>query len=275
MKVGVTTFMTDEGIRPAPLATAVEERGFDSLFPHEHTHVPVKRETPFPSGGELPRVYYRALDPFVALAAAAAVTHDLLLGTGVALLVQRDVIQAAKEVASLDLVSDGRVIFGVGTGWSREEMRNHGTDPRTRGALLNEQLAAIKEIWTRDEAEFHGDHIDFDPIFCWPKPVQRPHPPVYIGGDGQAAVTRAAAHGDGWMPHAVGHPDEVGPQLNRLAEVAGDLPVTVASVPPRPELIAAYAEAGAERVALALPTQPEAETLRTLDTFAALAADHR
>ncbi|WP_204060241.1 LLM class F420-dependent oxidoreductase [Microbispora corallina] len=275
MKVGVTTFMTDEGIGPAALATALEERGFDSLFLHEHSHIPVERETRFPGGGELPRVYYRTLDPFVALTAAATVTRDLLLGTGVALLAQRDVIHTAKEVASLDLVSDGRVIFGVGTGWNREQMRNHGTDPRRRGALLNERLGAIKEIWTRDKAEFHGEYVDFAPIFCWPKPVQHPHPPVYIGGDGQAALARVAAHGDGWMPHAVGHPARVRPQLDRLAEVAGDVPVIVASVPPDPELVAAYAEAGAGRVALSLPTQPEAETLRTLDAFAALVGDCR
>jgi probable F420-dependent oxidoreductase len=275
MKIGVTTFMTDEGIRPAMLAKALEERGLDSLFLHEHSHVAVKRETPFPGGGGLPGVYYRTLDPFVALAAAATVTDNLLLGTGVALLVQRDAIHTAKQVASLDLVSGGRAIFGVGAGWSREEMRNHGTDPRTRGTLLNERLAAIKEIWTKDKAEFHGEYIDFDPIFCWPKPVQRPHPPVYIGGDGEAALARVAAHGDGWMPHSVGHPAQVRPQLNRLAEVAGDVPVIVASVSPRSELIAAYAEAGADRVALSLPTQPEAETLRVLDAFAALVSDYR
>jgi probable F420-dependent oxidoreductase len=275
MRVGVTTFITDEGIRPAQLAKALEERGFDSLFLHEHSHVPVKRETPFVMGGELPRVFYRTLDAFVALTAAATVTEDLLLGTGIALLAQRDVIHTAKEVASLDLVSGGRVIFGVGTGWNREEMRNHGTDPRIRGALLNERLVAIREIWAKDEAEFHGEYVDFDPIFCWPKPLQHPHPPIYIGGDGQAALTRVAAHGDGWMPHSVDHPAQVRPQLNRLAEVAGDVPVIVASVPPDPELITAYAQAGADRIALTLPTEPEAETLRTLDAFAALAGDYR
>jgi probable F420-dependent oxidoreductase len=275
MKIGVSTFMTDEGIRPGPLAKALEERGFDSLFLHEHSHVPVRRETPFPGGGELPRVYYRTLDPFVALTAAATVTGNLLLGTGVALLVQRDVIHTAKEVASLDLVSGGRVIFGVGAGWSREQMRDHGTDPRTRGRLLNERLAAIKEIWTKDKAEFHGEYVDFDPIFSWPKPVQRPHPPVYIGGDGEAALARVAAHGDGWMPHSVGHPAQVRPQLNRLAEVAGDVPVVVLSAAPRWELFAAYAEAGADRVAVSLPTQPEAETLRILDELAALVSDYR
>jgi probable F420-dependent oxidoreductase len=275
MKVGVTTFVTDEGIRPAPLAVALEERGFDSLFVHDHSHVPVTQETPFPGGGELPRVYYRTLDPFVALTAAAAVTDSVLLGTGVALLVQRDVIHTAKQVASLDLLSGGRVIFGVGTGWSREEMRNHGTDPRTRGRLLNEQLAAIKEIWTEDKAEFHGEYVDFDQIFCWPKPVQRPHPPIYIGGDGPAALARVAAHGDGWMPHSVRNPARVGLLLNRLAEAAGDVPVIVAGASPSSELIAAYAEAGAEHVALSLPTRPEAETLRMLDAFTALVSDYR
>jgi probable F420-dependent oxidoreductase len=275
MEIGVTTFITDEGIRPAELAKALEERGFDSLFLHEHSHVPVKRETPFLMGGELPRVYYRTLDPFVALAAAATVTDNLLLGTGIALLAQRDVIHAAKQVASLDLVSGGRVVFGVGTGWNLEEMRNHGTDPRTRGTLLNERLAAIKEIWTNEKAEFHGEYVDFDPIFCWPKPVQHPHPPIYIGGDGKAALARVVAHGDGWMPHSVDDPARVRPQLDRMAEVAGDVPVIVASVPPRSELIAAYAEAGADRVVLSLPTEPESETLRTLDAFAALAAEHR
>jgi probable F420-dependent oxidoreductase len=275
MRFGVTTFLTDEGIRPTPLARALEERGFGSLLVHDHSHVPVARETPFPGDGELPRVYYRALDPFVALAAAATVTDNLLLGTGVALLVQRDVIHTAKQVASLDLISAGRMIFGVGTGWNREEMRNHGTDPRTRGRLLNEQLAAIKEIWAEDEAEFHGEYVDFDPIFCWPKPVQRPHPPIYIGGDGHAALARVAAHGDGWMPHSVRNPARVGLLFERLAEAAGTAPAIVAGAAPDPELLAAYAKAGADHVTLSLPTQPEAETLRTLDAFAALVGDYR
>src|SRR3954452_5945601 len=257
------------------MARMVAERGFESLFFTDHTHIPVNRETPYPAGTDLPREYFRILDPFIAIAAAAEATDDLRLGTGVCLVTERDPIVTAKQVASADLISGGRVIFGVGAGWNLEEMRNHGTDPRTRGTLLNERLAAIKEIWTKEQAEFHGEYIDFDPIFCWPKPVQQPHPPIYIGGDGQAALTRTAAHGDGWMPHSVDHPDEVRPQLDRLTEVAGDLPVIVASVPPRAELIAAYAEAGADRLALSLPTEPEAETLRTLDTFAALAGDYR
>ncbi|HEY3469619.1 MAG TPA: TIGR03619 family F420-dependent LLM class oxidoreductase, partial [Amycolatopsis sp.] len=168
MKFGISTFVTDEGIRPDVLGAALEERGFDSLWLAEHSHIPVSRESPYPGGGDLPRVYYRTLDPFVALSAAAVATSELLLGTGIALLTQRDLIHTAKEVASLDLISDGRMRFGVGIGWNREEMRNHGTDPKTRGALIDEQLAALKEIWTKDEAEFHGKHVDFDPIFAWP-----------------------------------------------------------------------------------------------------------
>jgi len=274
MKFGVTTFPTDEGIRPASLALALEERGFESLLVHDHSHVPVARETPFPGRGELPRFYYRTLDPFVVLSAAAAVTDHLLLGTGVALLVQRDVIHTAKQVASLDVVSQGRVIFGVGTGWNREAMVNHGTDPRTRGSLLNERLAAIKQIWTRVQAEFHGEYVEFDPVFCWPKPVQHPHPPIYIGGDGDAALARVAEHGHGWMPHSVWSPARVRPQIERLTEIADDLPVIVSGVSPDPELIAAYAEVGVGHVALSLPTQPESETLRTLDTLAALVNDY-
>ena len=173
MKIGINTFLTDEGISGPVLGRALEERGFESLFVAEHSHIPVSRRTPYPGGGDLPRMYYRAYDPFVALAAIASVTDRLILGTGVTLLIQRDVIHTANEVATLDRVSDGRVVFGVGVGWNREEMENHGTDPRTRGALVDEQLAALRAIWTQDEAEFHGKFIDFDPIYAWPKPIQR------------------------------------------------------------------------------------------------------
>src|ERR1700716_2262448 len=163
MKFGIATFITDEGIGPGPLGAAVEERGFNSLVVPEHSHIPVAHGV-----GELPRAYHRTLDPFVALSSAAAVTRDLVLATGIVLLPQRDVIYTAKEVASLDLLSNGRVALGVGLGWNREEMRNHGTDPATRGTKMNEQLAALKQIWTEEQAEFHGRFINFDPIFSWP-----------------------------------------------------------------------------------------------------------
>jgi probable F420-dependent oxidoreductase len=269
VKVGISTFVTDEGMLPGALAEAVEERGFDAMFVAEHSHIPVRRETPYPLGGELPRPYFRGLDPFVALAAAATVTSRLLLGTGVSLLVQRDVIHTAKQVSSVDVLSGGRVIFGVGVGWNREEMRDHGTDPRTRGALLDERILALKAIWTQEKAEFHGEYVDFDPVFQWPKPVSKPHPPVYIGGDSAFAAARAGRLGDGWLPHAVRDPGQVKAQL--AARPAG-VPVTVTSASPDEELLAAYAEAGADRVTLALPVEPEVRTMRRLDELAVFAA---
>ncbi|WP_225729317.1 LLM class F420-dependent oxidoreductase [Nocardia sp. JCM 34519.1] len=266
MQIGVNTFVTDEGISGPKLGVALEERGFESLFVAEHSHIPASRQSPYPAGGELPRVYYRAMDPFVALGAIAAVTERLVLGTGVTLLIQRDVIHTAKEVATLDTISNGRFVFGVGVGWNLEEMADHGTDPRTRGALLDEQLRAIRQIWTEDLAEFHGRFIDFDPMYAWPKPVRQP--PIYIGG-GDAAVRRAIRHGVGWLPIAVADPAEVPAQLAPLE--GRDLPITVLGAAPVPALLDAYAEAGAERVTLVLPGQPESETLRTLDKFANVA----
>ncbi|WP_027935013.1 LLM class F420-dependent oxidoreductase [Amycolatopsis thermoflava] len=276
MKFGISTFITDEGIRPGALGRALEERGFDSLLLAEHSHIPVSRESPYPGGGELPRVYYRTLDPFIALTAAAAETRDLLLFTGVALLVQRDVIHTAKEVASLDLLSGGRVAFGVGVGWNREEMRNHGTEPRTRGALIDEQIQALKAIWTQDEAEFHGKHVDFDPIWQWPKPVQRPHPPIYVGGESEAALTRLLDHADGWMPRSHTPPAEIKRVRAWLAEQGRpDVPFTVFGAGRSEEALAGYAEAGVERVTFMLGTRPESETLTKLDELAALAEGYR
>ncbi|WAL67551.1 LLM class F420-dependent oxidoreductase [Amycolatopsis cynarae] len=267
MKIGISTFVTDESMAPGPLAKAIEDRGFDALFVAEHSHIPVRRETPYPLGGELPRPYYRAADPFVALTAAAVATTDLLLGTGISLLIQRDVIHTAKSVASLDLLSGGRVIFGVGVGWNREEMRNHGTDPRTRGALLDERIRALRVLWTEEEAEFHGSHVDFGPVRQWPKPVRVP--PVYVGGNSAVAAARAVRVGDGWLPNGLGEPGRIAEQMAMLGD--SGLPVTAASLPPEPELVAAYAEAGAERVTFALPTASEADTLRRLDKLAAVA----
>ncbi len=275
MKFGIATFVTDEGIRPGPLGRALEERGFSSLFIAEHTHIPTSRETPYPGGGELPRIYHRTLDPFVALTAVAATTSRLTLGTGIALLPQRDVLHTAKEVASLDLVSDGRAALGVGVGWNVDEMRNHGVDPATRGRKMDEQLAALTEIWTRDEAEFHGEHVDFDPIFSWPKPVQRPHPPIYVGGESPPALRRLATLGDAWLPRARTRPEEI----RRVREWLGEqgrahVPFTVFSAPPDPAVISGLVGAGVDEITLTLPTAPESETLRTLDDLAATAAAH-
>ena len=274
MKFGISTFVTDEGIAPGALASAIEERGFDSLFTAEHTHIPLSRKSPWPRGGELPRKYYRTLDPFVTLTAAAASTERLLLGTGVALVVERDPIITAKEVASLDLVSGGRVIFGVGVGWNREEMENHGTDPRTRGKLVNERIRAMMEIWTKDEPEFHGEYVDFDPIGIWPKPVQKPYPPIYVGG-GSRAFDRIARFGDAWLANGL-PPGKLKPMLSELREVAGrEVPVSVFNASSEPEDLEAYAQLGVERVLLGLPTMPEGETLDHLDNLAGVVAATR
>ncbi len=274
MIFGISTFVTDEGIAPGALATAIEERGFDSLFIAEHTHIPLSRKSPWPRGGELPRRYYRTLDPFITLTAAAAATERLLLGTGVALVVERDPIITAKEVASLDLVSGGRVIFGVGVGWNHEEMENHGTDPRTRGKLTNERIRAMIEIWTKDEPEFHGQYVNFDPIGLWPKPVQQPYPPIYVGG-GSRAFDRIAQFGDAWLANGL-PPGKLEPMLIELREVAGrDVPVTVFNASSERKDLEAYARLGVERVLLSLPTLPESETLDHLDNLAQVSTDTR
>src|ERR687895_533130 len=202
MNFGVTMFPTRYSVGPAELARAVEERGFESLFFPEHTHIPTSRRSPWPGGADLPNEYRETFAPFLALPAAAAVTERLLLGTGICLVVERDPITTAKEVATLDLLSGGRFVFGVGGGWNREEMENHGTDPKTRFRKLREQILALKEIWTKDAAAFHGEFVRFDPIWSWPKPVQKPHPPVLLGGETVHTLRRVVEIGDGWFPRA-------------------------------------------------------------------------
>jgi probable F420-dependent oxidoreductase len=272
MKFGIATFVTDESISPLVLGPALEERGFDSVFLAEHSHIPVSRDSPYPSGGDLPRKYYRTLDPFVALTALAASTRNLLVGTGIALLPQRDLIHLAKEVASVDLVSGGRFQFGVGVGWNREEMRNHGTDPRTRGALMDEMLAALVQIWTTDQAEFHGRYVDFDPIFAWPKPVQQPHPPIYVGGESDAALARLARFGDAWFPRSNTSPVKLQQVREWLADQGRpDVPFTIFGAGKDPTKLAGYAEGGVERITFLLETMPESQTLAELDVLARLA----
>jgi len=270
MKLGVATVVTDEGIRPHVLAKALEDRGFDSLMVAEHSHVPTSRATPFPAGGELPREYYRSYDPFVALSAAALATSNLLIGPGVLLLPQRDAIHTAKAVSSLDQISGGRLLLGLGLGWNLEEAADHGVEATMRGKLLDEKLAAMKALWANDEAEFHGRHVDFGATYCWPKPVQKPHPKIYFGGFTAATVSRARRHRAGWMPMAVPVADMVAAQLC-LLEGATDVPVSVI-VPERTELavLDAYRQHGAERAMITLSTKPETETLQLLDSIAAL-----
>ena len=274
MEFGISTFVTDEGIAPGALAREIEERGFDSLFVAEHTHIPLSRKSPWPRGGELPRKYYRTLDPFVTLTAAAAATERLLLGTGVALVVERDPIITAKEVASLDLVSGGRVIFGVGVGWNREEMENHGTDPSTRGKLTDERIRAMIEMWTKEEPEFHGRYVDFDPIGIWPKPVQEPYPPIYVGG-GRRAFERVAEFGDAWLANGL-PPEKLEPMLGGLREVAErHVPATVFNASSDLKDLEEYRRLGVERVLLGLPTLPESETLQQLDNLSEIVTSIR
>ncbi|CAN5783948.1 LLM class F420-dependent oxidoreductase [soil metagenome] len=270
MKFGVTTFLTDQGIGPAALARALEERGFESLFVTEHTHVPASRRTPFPAGGELPEKYYRMLDPFLALTAAATVTTDLLLGTGVALVAQRDPIITAKEVATLDLLSGGRFLFGVGIGWNREEMESHGTDPKTRGKLADERIEAMQALWTREIAEYRGEFVTLEPMYAWPKPVHRPHTPLFVGG-GPAAFPRIARFGAGWYAVSPSS-EELTAWVMQLRAVTGtETPVTAAHVGPVTETaLRGYVDSGAERVVFDLETLPEAQTLAQLDEYVAV-----
>jgi len=201
MQIGAAMFFTDYSMAPGELARALEERGFDSVWAPEHSHIPVARVSAFPSGGELPKKYYDAMDPFVALTAAAAATTTLQIGTGVCLVMQRDPIQTAKLVASIDQVSQGRFLFGVGNGWNADEMANHGTDFKARHKIARERIEAMRAIWTQDKAEYHGAFVNFDPMMAWPKPVQKPNPPILVGGAFPYGARRAIRYGDGWMPH--------------------------------------------------------------------------
>jgi probable F420-dependent oxidoreductase len=257
------------------LARAIEERGFDSLVIAEHTNIPASRETPYPMGGELPDMYYRTLDPFVTLAAAAAVTSRIELFTGIALLIQRDPIITAKEAASIDLISGGRFVFGVGAGWNIEELRNHGTDPKTRGALLDERIEAIRALWTTEPAEYHGTYVDFDPTYLRPKPVQKPHPPIYIGGNSDATVKRVIRHDAGWIanPFPV---ETLSKRIGQMRDGAGhDVPLAQFGTPTDLDYWRAVDDLGFGQIALLLPTEPLDESLRLLDQYAALVAQYR
>jgi probable F420-dependent oxidoreductase len=275
MDFGVCMFPTEYSINVVDLGRATEDSGFESLLLPEHTHIPVKRETPWSGGGELPREYSHTLDPFVALGAVAAVTTRIKLGTGICLVIQRDPLLLAKEVASVDLLSGGRFLFGVGVGWLREEIANHGTDPRTRWAVFGERMRAMQAIWSSDEAEFHGRFVNFDPVWAWPKPVQQPRPPVLLGGDVPAAMARVIEYADEWMPH----PDRGDQALSQriaafweLSEAAGRgrIPVSVYGARADPRLIDEYQAAGVSRCVFRLPAADSDEVLPALERVAAV-----
>ncbi len=251
------------------LGRAVEDHGFESLWVPEHTHIPTSRQSPWPGGAELPREYLHSLDPFVALGAVAAATTTLRLGTGVCLVIERDTITLAKEISTLDLLSGGRFMFGIGGGWNREEMSNHGTNPATRWRLLREQILAMKQIWTNDETEYHGEFVDFDPIWQWPKPMQEPHPPIIVGGNGEGTLDRIIEYGDGWIPIGGRRGfsiEERIPQLQRMAAGAGrgEIPVSIFGVPPDPKVIEGYEAMGVSRCVFGLPARSAEDVLPRL-----------
>ncbi len=273
MDFGIATFLTDESPGPAEMAQWVEHRGFESLFVPEHTHIPASRETPYPPGGDLPREYARILDPFVALTAAGVAAPTLRLGTGLCLVIERDPIATAKEVASLDLVSGGRVEFGVGAGWNLEEMRNHGTDPERRFGVMRERVEAMRTIWTEDEASYQGKHVSFDRITAWPKPVQMPHPPILVGGNGRTVYDRVIALGDAWIPNYLGDVEKLTGRIETLQKKAaeagrGRIPVTIYGVPRNPAAFESWGAAGATRCLFYLPPATADEHQLRLDRCA-------
>jgi probable F420-dependent oxidoreductase len=275
MKFGISTFVNDNTIDTVSLARAIEERGFHSLAIAEHTHIPASRETAYPLGGELPDIYYRTLDPFITLAAAAAVTSSIELITGIALLIQRDPIITAKEAASIDLISGGRFVFGVGAGWNIEELRHHGTDPRTRGALLDERIEAIKALWTTEPAEYHGKYVDFDSSYLRPKPIQKPHPLILIGGDSDATVKRVIRHHAGWISNPL-PVERLTKRIDQLREGAGhDVPLSMFGTPVDANYWRAAEDLGFGQLGLLLPTKPLDESLRLLDEYAGKVAKYR
>jgi probable F420-dependent oxidoreductase len=257
MKFGVAIFPTEYTPTPAEVARMAEERGIESLFFPEHTHIPASRASPYPAGGELPKEYSHLYDPFLAAMSAADATDRLLVGTGVCLVIQHDPIVTAKEVASLDRLSDGRFLFGVGAGWNEEEMRDHGTDPRRRFKVMRERIEAMKAIWTEDEASYAGEFVTFERIWSWPKPLQKPHPPILVGGTGPKVLDRVLAYGDEWMPNRVRDHDELLRRVKELferAQAAGrQVAVTITGATRDPERIEQYERGGIHRCVYWLP----------------------
>jgi probable F420-dependent oxidoreductase len=263
---GIGYFPTHDAVSPGALARLVEERGHESLFFPEHTHIPASRETPYPAGGELPQKYFHSYDLFVALTAAAAATSRLRIGSGICLVIERDPITTAKEVASVDVLSGGRMEFGVGAGWNREEMANHGTDPRLRMAVMAERVEAMKEIWTQEEASYHGKHVNFERIWSWPKPAQRPHPPVLVGGNGPTVLDRVLRFGDAWLPNNTGE-DLLARARELWARADRPIEVIVMGAPAKPAVLEQFANAGVRRVVRWIPSATLGPVERALERW--------
>jgi probable F420-dependent oxidoreductase len=282
MHFGLTCFPTEDSMRPDAFARAAEARGFESIWFAEHSHIPESPATPGPPApGQpgLPREYYAVADPFVGLAMAAAATTKLRIGTGICLVPQRDVFQTAKEVASLDLFSGGRFEFGIGGGWNRPEIADHGTDPDVRFAVMRERIEAMKRLWSDERAEYHGRYVDFGPAYSWPKPLQKPHPPIHVGGAGLRAIRRAVRYGDGWIPLMSGGEDDPVTLLPKLREAlaeagrdAASFPVTIYFCPPDADVVGRCRDAGITRVLFPAPSLPASELESVLDGYAKLIA---
>jgi probable F420-dependent oxidoreductase len=275
MRIGLFAFTTDYSMPIDQLAIAAEERGFDSIWLPEHTHIPANRQTQYPGGGELPKEYSHTLDPFVALAIAAGVTTTLKLATGICLLIEHQALTLAKTVATLDHVSNGRVLLGLGAGWNREEMENHGTEYASRFRKLEEQMAALRAIWTKDEASFSGEFENFDAVWSWPKPKQTPHPPLILGGETDHTLRRVVRLADGWLPRAM-NPERVLEGMQRLDAIAQEagrdphsISVSIFAPPPKDEVIHRFGDTRAERIILMVPPRDTDDTLRRLDRYAA------
>ncbi|MCX7065585.1 MAG: LLM class F420-dependent oxidoreductase [Proteobacteria bacterium] len=269
MQIGVMTFPTNYSIHPTALGRALETRGFDSVWVVEHTHIPASRKTPYPVGGDLPSIYWEAYEPFTYLAQVAAVTQRLQIGTGICLVPEHHPITLAKRIASLDSLSNGRFLFGVGAGWNREELENHGIRYEDRWAVLRECVLAMKAMWTQKDAEYHGKFVDFDPVWVEPKPARKPHPPVFIGAQSKWAIRRVVEYGDGWFPIAVPNFAEQVQQLEDECKKAGrnraEIDVTAISMVADKAALAQLAKLGVNRVLLSLPTVNEADSLRWMD----------
>jgi probable F420-dependent oxidoreductase len=270
MKIGISAFPTDYSISAVALARAAEERGYDSLWVVEHTHIPASRRTPYPAGGDLPSIYWESYEPFTFLAQAAAVTESLLIGTGICLVPEHHPIALAKRVASIDSLSNGRFLFGVGAGWNAEELENHGVRYEERWKVLSESVRAMKLMWTEKAPEFHGDFVDFDPVWVEPKPKSKPHPPVYIGASSEWSVRRVAEFGDGWLP-ALGTCDldeRIG-QLRRYCDDRGrdlsEIDISVFGGPLDKAGLESLARQGVRRLITVMPSEPESAVLKVLD----------
>ncbi|SJZ33073.1 probable F420-dependent oxidoreductase, Rv2161c family [Enhydrobacter aerosaccus] len=277
MKIGAVMFFTADSMRPAALGRAMEERGFESLWVPEHTHIPSSRKSAYPAGGGLVRAYYEIMDPFLALNAAATATTTLKIGTGICLVIQRDPIVTAKMVSSIDQLSDGRFLFGVGNGWNQDEIENHGTEFKTRHKLARERIEAMKKIWMEEEPEYHGEFVNFDKMKQWPKPIQKPHPPIIVGGGFPHAARRAIRYGDGWIPRDDWlERDGMGiiAEFRKMAIDAGrdpaSLPVSIFRVPDKIDRLRLCEDIGIDRVVFSLPAEKEEKILPILDRWAEL-----